>query len=85
MTVAVLAIVFLGALGVVTAAFVGVLKSLVRSHARERDLLINQLLHSVGRDWQPAPAEEHRRASRAEARGFTPPSWTATPEQLPVE
>jgi hypothetical protein len=69
----------------IVGAFLRALASQQRSHARREDLLVNQLLHSVGRDWQPSPADEHRRASRAEDRGFTPPSWTPTPEQLPVE
>ena len=35
----------------------GVLRSLIRAHARERDLLINQILHVSGRTWQPPPAD----------------------------
>ena len=32
------------------------LRSVIRQAARERDLLINQLLHAQGKTWQPPPA-----------------------------
>lgn len=34
------------------------LRAMQRQHARERDILTNQLLHAVGKPWQPAPADE---------------------------
>lgn len=33
------------------------IRSLVRSHARERELLINQIMHLAGRTWTPPPAD----------------------------
>lgn len=47
-----------GALIAVVAAFAGLLRSLIRQHARERDLMLNKVLHSVGRPWETAPANE---------------------------
>lgn len=44
----------------VIVALVGLLRSQQRAHARREDLLVNQLLHAVGRDWQPAPADAPR-------------------------
>jgi hypothetical protein len=41
-------------------------RSSQRQHARERELLINQLCNVVGRPWSPAPADE----------------WTPTEEEL---
>ncbi len=31
--------------------------SMIRQHARERDLLMNQLLNLAGKPWQPPPSE----------------------------
>jgi hypothetical protein len=44
----------------------GVLRSLIRSHARERDLLINQILHLSGRTWQAPPPTAHGHVLAAE-------------------
>ena len=38
-------------------AFAGVLRGLTREHARERNLILNQLLHLAGRTWEPPPAQ----------------------------
>lgn len=56
MTIVALALV--AVLAVTVVAFVGLLRSERRAHARERDLLLNQLLHAIGKPWQPAPADE---------------------------
>ena len=45
------------ALAVVSLTFAGLLRSVLRSTARERDLVLNQLLHATGRTWTPPPAE----------------------------
>lgn len=42
---------------VVTVAFLQALRWQARQHARERDLLVNQVLHLSGRTWQPPPAD----------------------------
>ena len=39
-------------------AWAGLVRSLIRQHARERDLLLNQLMHLAGRTWAPPPALE---------------------------
>lgn len=63
--------------GIVTLAFTVTLRRMIREHARERQLLINQLLHATGKTWQPAPADE-RTAPDVEPRT----AYTATPEQF---
>ena len=40
-----------------TLTFAQVVRSLIREHARERNLMLNQLLHLAGRTWQPPPAD----------------------------
>lgn len=77
------ALVLAGALVAVVISFAGVVRSLVRQHARERDLLINQLLHATGKPWQPAPETEAQRSRLAE-RHERERSFTLTPEQEPV-
>jgi hypothetical protein len=67
-----------GLLAITITAFTGLLRSRERAHARREDLILNQLLHAVGRPWTPAPAE-------AEKPMEEPRSWTWTPEQLPVD
>lgn len=37
-------------------AFAGIVARQSRAHARREDLLLNQLLHAVGKPWQEAPA-----------------------------
>lgn len=46
------------AVTVVTVAFLQALRWQARQHARERDLLVNQVLHLSGRTWQPPPADD---------------------------
>lgn len=47
----------LGCIVVICVVFAGVLRSTTRQQARERDLLLNQLLNLAGKPWQPAPAQ----------------------------
>lgn len=61
--------------------FAGVVRSLIRQHARERDLLINQLLHAAGNAWQPPPAAEKPARDESDQARVR---FTASPEQLPV-
>ena len=37
--------------------FAGLVRSLLRQQARERDLLLNQIMHLAGRTWAPPPAD----------------------------
>lgn len=76
-----LALVLAAALVATVVAFAGIVRSLIRQHARERDLLINQMLHATGRAWQPAPAVEQERNHRHEDDERTL-RFTPTPEQL---
>jgi len=43
---------------VVVLAFAGLLRSLIRSHTRERDRLLDKMMHLAGKTWTPAPADE---------------------------
>lgn len=70
------------AIAVVASALAGLLRSQQRSHARERDLLLNQLLHLAGKPWQPAPADEWTLPAPVDESEW--PTWSATPEQAPV-
>lgn len=73
----IIALAAIAATAVASLTFASVVRSLVRSQARERDLLINQILHATGKPWQPAPATPAP-VSEPESR-----AWTASPEQLP--
>jgi hypothetical protein len=42
-------------------ALASVVRSLVRQQARERDLLLNQIMHLSGRTWTPPPAQREPR------------------------
>lgn len=39
-------------------SFAQLVRSLIREHARERNLMLNQLLHLAGRTWMPPPILE---------------------------
>jgi transcriptional regulator of met regulon len=67
------------AIVVVVLTFARLLQQQQRAHARREDLLVNQLLHAAGRDWQPAPAEQLRREQRDDLE--RQPRYMATPEQ----
>lgn len=78
MTAAGVAVLALIVLVVVVVAFAQVLRQLSREHARERQLLINQVLHLSGQTWQPPPADERR------PEPDEPLVEYAYPSQLPV-
>lgn len=44
--------------GVVAFSSAGLTRSLVRQHGRERDLMLDRIMHLAGRTWTPPPAEE---------------------------
>lgn len=73
-----LALVALLAATVIT--FAGLLRSERRASARERDLLLNQLLHAVGKPWTPAPAEAP--APPLEPEEIMPSRYVANPSSL---
>lgn len=81
MTLIVLALIATNIIAVVASG--GVIRSLTRSHARERDLLVNQVMHLAGKSWTPPPAEQWTAPERGEPLVMSP-SWTATPEQSPI-
>jgi len=74
------ALFLIAALVAVVVAFAGIVRSLIRQHARERDLLVNQILHLSGRTWTPPPADEWGPATDGEP---LVREWTAQPEQQP--
>lgn len=47
----------LAVLALVVSSFLSVLRSSKRAHDRREDQLLNQLLHAVGRPWEPAPSD----------------------------
>lgn len=69
------------ALALVAVAALHVVGQLIRSHARERNLMLNQLLHLAGRTWQAPPSE-------VSVEAFDPDEllderFTTSPTQLP--
>lgn len=46
------------AIAVIAITSAGILRSVLRQTARERDLILNQLLHATGYTWTPPPAEK---------------------------
>lgn len=80
MTIVALALV--ACITILVVAFTGLLRSERRSSARERDLLLNQLLNLAGKPWQPAPADT---PGPVEAAVILPARYTASPEQFPPE
>lgn len=79
MTLVALALVTL--LAVVLSIFTGLLRSLQRSHSRERDKLIDQVMHLSGKTWTPPPADEWKPPSDGEPLV----KYTASPEQQPYQ
>lgn len=65
----------IGALAIGLSAFAGALRWMIRQHARERELLLNQVLHAAGRTWSPPPADRWEPEP-------APPQFTAAPEQF---
>ena len=50
-------------------------RNVIRQAARERDLLLNQMLNLAGRPWQQPPSEPEPE--------LEPERYVLTPEQLP--
>lgn len=68
-----------GTLAVSVVAMAGLLRSLVRQHARERAQLVDQVCHLSGRTWTPPPVDEWRRPAPV----TDEPVLIASPEQWP--
>lgn len=65
--------------GIVALAF-RFLRGQERAHARREDLILNQLLNSVGKPWQPAPADERTPEPEPEPRLYAiSPDQAASP------
>lgn len=47
----------IGALALVSATAFHLVGRLLREHSRERNLMLNQLMHLAGRTWQAPPSE----------------------------
>ena len=67
-------------LAVSTVVFASIVRSLVRQAARERDLLLNQLMHLAGRTWQEPPAQPQTPSAPVEE-DLEPGRFWASPEQ----
>lgn len=76
----VVSLALIAALIVVSLVFANLLRIERRQSARERDLIVNQLLHAFGRPWQEAPA--YRDLDSIE-RDLQASDLIASPEQLP--
>lgn len=61
---------------VAVAVFAQALRAQAREHARERQLLVNQVLHLAGHTWQPPPIPERPEPEE-------PPVEYVRPSQLP--
>ena len=67
-------------LAVSTVVFASIVRSLIRQAARERDLLLNQLMHLAGRTWQEPPAQVQTAPALMEE-DTEPGRFWASPEQ----
>lgn len=85
-----LALAELGLIALTILASASLHRSQSRAHARREDLLLNQLLHTAGRPWQPAPADHYapptpplfdEDGEMALSRHYS--RFTLTPEQEP--
>lgn len=74
----------IAALVVTVVALAGLIRSQQRAATRERDLLLNQLMHLAGRSWQPAPADTWTPQPAPDDEDGVWPTWSAAPEQQPV-
>ena len=63
-----------------TIVFASIVRSLIRQAARERDLLLNQLMHLAGRTWQEPPAPAQAPPAPVEEE-LEPGRFWASPEQ----
>lgn len=83
-----LALAELGLIALTILASASFHRSQTRAHARREDLLLNQLLHTAGRPWQPAPADTFEPPSLYDEDGELRMAqhysrFTLTPEQEP--
>ena len=70
----------------VVSALSALIRSRDRQHARERELLLNKLLHLAGRPWLEAPADEARDGRRQQLGSYDEPGrYVATPETMPED
>jgi hypothetical protein len=60
----------------VALVFANIIRAMIRQHARERDLMLNQIMHLSGKPWQEPP----RTTPPAPPR---PRDTIRSPEQLP--
>lgn len=56
------------------AAMAQLVRGMVRQQARERELLLNQIMHLSGRTWTPPPAAEPAPMVDDEIIGFVDPT-----------
>ena len=76
----VVALTLAAALVVCVLGLSGVLRAVTRSHARERDLLIDKIMHLAGRTWTPPPVDA---AGLEQAAEDFEDRYVMSPSQLP--
>lgn len=64
------------ALVVEALAFGGIIRSLVRQQARERDLLVNQMCSLAGKPWQDPPSHVVHERPEPELALVDPSQWS---------
>lgn len=74
----IVAIVALAVAGLAVAVCGRLVRSLVREHHRERQQLLDQIMHLAGRTWTPPPSDRWSPARDGEPLVH---EFTATPEQ----
>ena len=60
LVVAAVAAVAVAGMVVASLAFARSIRGMERQHARERELLLNQVCNLAGKPWTPAPADEYQ-------------------------
>ena len=70
-------------LALTVTGFAGVLRGQQRAYARREDLILNQLLHAVGKPWLPAPADEP--SPSAEPAEPAPLRFVDNPSHFPIQ
>lgn len=80
MTALIVTVVALVTVVLTVALCANLLRSQQRAAARERDLLLNQILHLSGRPWQPAPADTWTMPAPPDEESAWP-TWPGVAEQ----
>lgn len=71
----------IAALAITTVAWAGVGRWLIRQAARERELLLNQIMHLSGKTWTPPPAETWEQPTEV----LDPGRYISSSSQIPED